>query len=621
MRPLTLGALAVIAMTALHQTDAQTAAPNEGATLYQQRCAACHEGGTRAPGRSALALLNAEVIRETLTNGAMKAQAAGLSGSQIAAIADFLASPATAATPAATGQCAQRAFEGARNAPLWSGWGNGPQQRRFQAFAADIDAQNVSRLQLQWAFAFPGATSASSQPAIAAGRLFVGSMNGNVYSLDAQTGCTYWVFKANVPVRTALSIGRVSSGWAVFFGDQAANAYAVDAESGALLWKVHVGTHPLAIVTGAPLLYGGVLYVPVSSYEELAGASASYGCCTFRGSVSALDASSGKLIWKSYTIADPLRPVRKNKAGTQLYGPSGAAIWSAPSLDPQRHVLYVATGDSYSQPAASTSDAVIAFDSRTGKRLWYRQMTANDIFTIDCGLPVAMRTNCPTRAGPDFDFGASPMLVSLPNGRRALIAAQKSGMVYALDPDRAGAILWQRRVGVGGTLGGVEWGAASDARNAYVAVSDVELSVVSPGTAGAQSSGNGSPAYLLNQAAGGGLFALDLSTGRVRWHAAPSACAKAGCSPAQSAAVTATQQLVFSGALDGHLRAYSAADGRMLWDADTERSYEGVNGVNGSGGSLDGPGPVVAGGMLYVNSGYGSFGKTPGNVLLAYAIR
>jgi polyvinyl alcohol dehydrogenase (cytochrome) len=628
MRPIRLALasiLAILIIFALHRAPAEEpSGSSAGATLYQQRCALCHESRqSRAPARAALANMSPDAIRYALAKGVIQAQGVGLTAAQVDELIAFLvpASSLPLQSAAGAGFCTTKApFENLVGAPHWSGWGNGSQQQRFQsAFAAGIDAQTVADLQLKWAFAFPGANQAASQPAVAGGRVFVGSANGNVYALDARTGCSYWTFHAGAGVRTALSIGPVRTRWAIFFGDQAANAYAIDASNGGLLWKAHLDPHPAAMVTGAPVLYGGVLYVPLSSYEEVAGASAAYPCCTFRGSVSALDATTGKLIWKASTISDPLHPVRKNKSGTQLWGPSGAAVWSSPTIDAQRHALYVTTGDSYSEPAASTSDAFVAFDLKTGKRLWYRQVTANDVYTSDCGFPVAMRTNCPANPGHDFDFGSSPMLVRLSDGRRALIAGQKSGIVYAIDPDRRGAVLWQRRVGQGGPLGGVQWGSATDGRNVYVAVSDVELRLAGAGTAGAQASIFGAP-MLLSPSAGGGLFALDLTTGNIVWRTAHPPCVKPGCSPAQSAAVTAIPRVVFSGGLDGHLRAYSADDGRIIWDVDTERSYQTVDGVVGRGGSLDGPGAVVVSGMLYANSGYAYLGSAPGNVLLAFSV-
>jgi polyvinyl alcohol dehydrogenase (cytochrome) len=464
------------------------------------------------------------------------------------------------------------------------------------AAMAGLRADQVPLLKLKWAFGFPGVGKANAQPAVVGGRIFAGSDSGKVYSLDAGTGCIYWTFKADRPVRSAISIGPVGAKWVAYFGDQHAQAYAVDAATGALLWKVRVEEHPAAMITGAPALYDGRLYVPTSSYEEVTGAAPKYECCKFRGAVTALDAATGKQIWKSYTIAEEPHPVRKNKQGTQLWGPSGAGVWSSPTIDPKKRAVYVVTGDAYSDPAARTSDAFLAFDMDTGKLLWSRQLTEGDAFNLGC--PTG--DNCPETNGPDFDFGCSPNLVDLPNGKRALVAGQKSGMVHAVDPDQQGEVLWSVRVGKGGALGGVQWGNASDGQNVYVAVSDHYAT------------------KNLNEA--GGMFALKLATGERVWSTPPPGCGKPYCSPAQSAAVTLIPGVVFSGSLDGHLRAYATADGRIVWDVDTAVDYQSVNGVKAKGGSLDGPGPTVVGGMLYVNSGYGQFGEMPGNVLLAFSV-
>jgi polyvinyl alcohol dehydrogenase (cytochrome) len=386
------------------------------------------------------------------------------------------------------------------------------------------------------------------------------------------------------------------------------------------VWKRRVDDFLGATITGAPTLADGNLYVVTSSAEEVLGANPKYECCKFRGSVSALNAETGEVRWKSYTIPEEPKPVRKNKIGVQLWGPSGAGVWSSPAVDLKRGVVYVTTGDSYSDPAASTSDAFVAFDLKTGKLLWSRQTTAGDAFTIDCGLPEAMRTNCPEANGPDFDFGSSPILVDLPNGRRALIAGQKSGVVHAVDPDRDGAILWQTRVGKGTALGGVQWGSAYDGTRVYVALSDVQPEVAQPGTPGGQPTVFG-PQMRLNAQAGGGLFALNPATGATIWTRPHPGCGgRPGCSPAQSAAVTAIPGVVFSGGLDGHLRAYASEDGAIIWDMDTVQAYKTVNGVAANGGSLDGPGPVVVGGTVFVNSGYAFVGGIPGNVLLAFSV-
>jgi polyvinyl alcohol dehydrogenase (cytochrome) len=324
-----------------------------------------------------------------------------------------------------------------------------------------------------------------------------------------------------------------------------------------------------------------------------------YACCTFRGSVVALDPQSGNTIWKAYTIPESAKPTgRHNAAGTKLWGPSGAAVWSSPTVDMKSRAIYVATGNAYSEPDSHFSDAVIAFDLISGKMLWSKQLTANDRWNIACVAPD--KDNCPHGPGNDFDFGSPPILRSLPDGRRVLVAGQKSGVAYALDPDHRGKLLWQVRIAHGGPLGGIQWGGGADDAAVYFPRSDWDDS---------------------GPAAGGGLFALDLATGRKLWFSPPPtpACAQqGGCSAAQMAPVTVIPDVVFSGSLDGHLRAYDAHSGAVIWDFDTLHDFTTVNGVKASGGSMNQSGPAIVDGMLYVNSGYDN--ALNGNVLLAFSV-
>ncbi len=583
----------------------------DGAALYKKYCAGCHDvpERSRAPDRAALKRLTPESIFAAQTTGTMVPQATGLSDAERRALAEFLAGRPFSSEPATNlgaGACqgARGAFDPATG-PRWNGWGVDLTNSRFQPAAmAGISAEQARNLKLKWAFGFPGANTAFAQPTVAGGRVFVGSAPGVVYALDAATGCTHWSFQATSAVRTAISIGPVAAArraarrHAAYFGDVQANVYALDAANGELLWKTKVEKHKDARITGAPLLHAGRLYVPVSSWEEGPGRDANYECCHFRGSVVALDAQTGKQIWKTYTIPEEPKPTRKNKAGTQMWGPSGAAVWSSPTLDLKRRLLYVATGNAYTEPEAGTSDSVLALDMETGKMIWARQMTSGDFFTLSCLMPD--KSNCSEPPGPDFDLGNSPILRALPGGKRALVVGQKSGVAYALDPDREGEILWQARVGKGSALGGIMWGPAADERVVYVAVSDV--------ISGPQQAG--------------GLFALELATGKKLWdnRVKPGCTGNRWCTPAQSAAVTLIPGVVFSGAIDGHLRAYSTADGSVIWDFDTAQDFETVNQVKARGGSLDGPGPTVVNGMLYVNSGYGFWAGKPGNVLLAFSV-
>jgi polyvinyl alcohol dehydrogenase (cytochrome) len=508
------------------------------------------------------------------------------------------------------------------SAPHWNGWGVDISQRRFQpGEMAQLAAEDVPRLKLKWAFGFPGADFAFAQPTVMGGRIFVGSQRGKVYSLDANTGCTYWEFDSAAPVRSAITIGPDSVGWLVYFGDQRGNVRAVDVMTGKALWTTLIEDHPAAWVIGSPTLVGATLFVPVSSHEEVMAANPKYPCCSFRGSVVALQASTGKTLWKSYTIAEEPKAGAMSSAGVQLRGPSGAAVWSSPTFDPMKDMIYVTTGDNYSDPPTDTSDAILAFNAVSGKMAWSRQITSGDAFNVACAAKEP-GPNCPAAKGPDLDFGSSAILVSLRNGKRALIGGQKSGVVTAVDPDRSGAILWQTRVGRGGPIGGVQWGSAADDSKIYVAVSDTKFSRVAPGTRGAQTSPfNPNVTWLLDSRTGGGLHALSLETGEEVWQTPHPGCNDVpGCGPAQSAAVTAIPGIVFSGGIDGHLRAYSADHGRIVWDVDTKREYRTVNGVAARGGSMDGPGAVLVGGMLYVGSGYGLWGGTPGNALLAYSV-
>jgi polyvinyl alcohol dehydrogenase (cytochrome) len=356
----------------------------------------------------------------------------------------------------------------------------------------------------------------------------------------------------------------------------------------------------------------GVVFIPAASWEETRSVDLQYPCCTFRGSVTALNVRDGSILWKTFLV-DPPKRTGQTKVGTATFGPSGAGVWSTPTVDNRRGLLYITTGDNYSHPANELSDAFVALDLKTGKVVWSQQTFPKDVYNSACGQKTA---NCPEESGPDYDYGASAMLVRTTSGRDVLVAGQKSGVVFALDPDSKGKILWQARVGKGGTNGGVEWGTASDGRYVYAATSDLVQLIGDTHKVAPVGDAN------LDPAKGGGVTALRIEDGEKVWFAAPVPCAppRPGCSPAQPGAVTAIQGAVLSGSMDGHVRAFSSADGKVLWDFDTAKTFKGVNGVPAKGGALNGAGPVVAGGMVFVNSGYPRQGGTPGNVLLGFGL-
>jgi polyvinyl alcohol dehydrogenase (cytochrome) len=600
-------ALSLILLHLVARPAGQRAAAPSGEAVFNASCLMCHNGDDpRAPALEAMRARGPQAIIDALTSGSMRYQGLALSGDERRAVAEFISGRRLRGTVRGTtaGMCTGRRpplvnpFAGAS----WNGWGATIQNTHFQpADKAGLSAADLPRLHLKWAFGFSDTTSSWAQPAIAGGRLFVGSQNGTVYSLDAATGCVAWTFTAQGGVRAAISIGALGlaarpAGYAAYIADQKGFVYALDAATGRLLWTKKVEDHPLVRLTGSPVLHAGRLYVPTSSYEE-GGRPPGYACCTFRGSVVALNAESGALLWKSYTIADEPRLVRAFADGTELRGPAGGAIWSAPTIDVRRGALYVGVGNTYSGAAQPTTDAILAFDLTTGAMRWSQQMAPStpDVFGCTPGT-----VNCGERPGPDFDFGASPALASLANGRQLIVAGQKSGVVYALDPDRKGRQVWRYRAGGGSGLGGIQWGIAVGDGRVFVPVAEIY---------------NPEP---------GGLHAIDLATGERAWYAAPEppVCGKIdrACSGAQFSAVTAMPGVVFSPSNDGALRAYAATDGAVLWRANTNGTFRTVNGVRARGGSMNGPAPVVAGGMIYIGSGYGAFGLRPGNVLLAYGL-
>jgi polyvinyl alcohol dehydrogenase (cytochrome) len=586
-------------LIALSAFSACIAAPPDGAALYKSRCAVCHDGKPQLhmPSHDDLVSKTPEAIVDAMFRGPMQPQAAGLSDEEGRAIAKFITAKEFSTTNASAmaGQCTAAPKPMTIAATDWNGWGQDLGNSRYQPNPG-LATSDVPKLKVKWAFGFPGDTSAQGQPAVVGGRVFVGSVSGNLYSLDASTGCIYWTYKAGATIRTAIRIEKVGGRFVAFLGDVKANAHAVDAETGKLLWKVKIDDHPVARIVGAPTFYNGRLYVPISSIEEASAMGPSYECCKFRGSVAALDGESGKVLWKSFTVLDPPKPFKTSSTGAQLYGPAGAAVWSSPTIDPKRKLVYAATGDSYTDADFNTSDAVLAFDLDTGKLVWSSQVLAKDNFTMACGQ--AGKANCPETKGPDYDFGTSPALRSI-GGRQLLVIGQKSGILWALDPDDRGKVVWQARVGKGGALGGIEWGHAADDTQAYAAVAD-------------RGKGPGS------------VSAVDLKTGAIAWtKMTPDTGCKPGtpgCQTTMSAAISVIPGIVFAGGVDGHFRAYDTKSGDIVWDYDAAHPYETVNGVPAKGGSFDAPGPVIANGMVYTTSGYGMWGGAAGNVLLAFSV-
>jgi polyvinyl alcohol dehydrogenase (cytochrome) len=581
-------------------THAQT---TKGAVLFENQCASCHGNPSStkpAPEILSLWKMTPEAIYAARTK-APHTTLTGVTDADFNEVAFYLGRrrPDIAKIADAKlmiNQCPGNSPIGDLSSkPLWNGWGNDVSNARFQsAKGAGLTASQIPNLKLKWAFGFPGAEEVYGQPTVAGGRVFVGVDTGAVYSLDAETGCVYWSYQADAGVRTAVSIapvkGKGATKFGIYFGDIRANMYMLDAATGKEIWKVKVEDHPVAKITGAPMLYEDRLYVPVSSQEERsAGWSTVYPCCTFRGSVVALDAANGHTIWKTYPVQDPPKPTSKLANGVQQYGPNGGAIWSTPTLDVKNHAIYVGTGDAYTKPVSPNTDAIMALDMKTGKVIWSVQDTPRDAWLSGCGGEIKSE-NClpPSEIGPDYDFGASPILKTLPNGRRILVAGQKSGMVWGHDPDRDGTVVWKAQLVKKLALGMITFGGAADDQNAYFGLRT------------------------------GAVAAVRMDTGEEKW-STPIPPPPGPGPKGETAAITAIPGAIFSGGWDGMLRAFSTDDGHLLWEYNMIRDYETVNHVPAKGGSMAAAGPTVAGGMLFVGSGYVFTAGTPGNALLVFA--
>jgi len=582
-----------------------------GAQVYRDNCAACHDQGVnRAPQRMILQDMTPAAILHALTSGAMQPQGAALTEEQRRQVSEYLsgrkltAAAQVTAAPACTGAAAR--FD-MREPPPFAGWGlDAASSHAIPGNLGGLHPGNVGRLKLKWAFAFPDSSRARSQPTLAGGAILVGNHNGSVYALDRASGCQRWAYPARAEVRTGIVVSPWRAGDAkarplVYFGDTTGTVYAVNLRDGTLAWSTRADDHPAAIITGTPSLLAGTLYVPVSSNEEAFAATPGYPCCTFRGSVVALDARTGREKWRTWLV-DPAVPQPAAKDGTDQFGPSGVAVWNSPSIDIRRRLLFVATGDNYSNPETGLSDSVVALDLRTGRIRWHYQALAGDTWNVACVFKSS--ANCPDETAADFDFGAGTVLARDKAGRELLFAGQKSGWVYALDP-ATGRLIWKTRAGQGSAVGGVHFGMAATQGQLIVPINDRD--------------GWGPKDF----PASPGLYALDAGTGSFTWKA-PLANVCNGrkfCAPGYGGSVTVTGGLAMIGGDDGHLRIYDAASGRVLWDEDTVRDYPTVNGVAGHGGSISGGvAPLAWQGQLIVPSGYGYAGKMPGNLLLVYSV-
>ncbi len=597
----------------------------KGQALYQQQCNDCHTlPDIKAPQLPTMQQMPFSRIARALEFGIMMQQAAHLTSDERYAIAKYLSSDGGGTRDEWIAQhaCGERDALQVTAGPE-DNWGFGSGNRRSIDAGVDIAGAGVSELELRWSLAIPGATEMRSQPVAADGVLFIGTSNGNVLAVDQENGCIHWRFGADSSIRSSLNLDTTRDGKpTLFFADDLGTVYAITADRGYLRWKKSVRWFPTSIVSGSLAFHDDRLFVPVSSFETALAGSDAYPCCRSHGGVAALDAVNGELLWEYHTTANAM-PHAETSAGTDVWGPSGAAVWTTPAIDAERGRLYIGTAQNMSPPATDTSDAVIALNIDTGEKAWVFQALAGDVWNVACHLGGA---NCPEDHGPDFECGGAITLTRAANGKDIIVAGQKSGFVYALDPDNKGKVLWRQRLSMGTSNGGIHWGVAANADTVWATIADP-------------------PRQREGYVPRPGIYALRLADGQLKW----SLPVERGCDfdpanapriglvemresgPAdpwpecsfyygQSAAPLHANGVLYAGALDGKLRIVDADSGELLRVINTKRRYQASNDVDGHGGAIDLSGVVVDGRRLFVYSGYGMFGQMPGNVLLAYEL-
>ena len=582
-----------------------------GKQLYIENCAGCHEAQVyKAPHTTWLELMSPQVLYRSITEGIMQSQAAHLSDGDKQHIVEYITQMRLGDPNAGpeVAWCEDSASEFTElDESQLSGWGHDT-RRYVSSEAAGFSRSQISDLELKWSFGFPASTRARSQPTIAMDAVFVGSQDGTVYAFDLETGCVRWTYAARAEVRTGITLGNrgPESTPTAYFGDIIANLYAVDANTGELIWQTSPDEHHSATLTGTPAFANGNLYVPVSSLEVVTAANPDYACCTFRGHVVAVDGNDGSMLWDSYAIPYAPSSVGTTSVGTDMMGPSGAPVWTSPTIDVEKNLLIFGTGENYSSPADANSDAVIAVALDSGERLWSRQTFPGDAWNVACMM--ADNPNCPEEDGPDYDQASSPLLVDIGGGKTVVVAGQKDGRVFALDWETGQSKLWEVKLGRGSIQGGVHFGMAADGTTVYVPINDMN------------DTRNGE--WLDPETARPGVSAVDAATGEVLWsHVQNNVCGEGRpfCDPGVSAAITATDGAVIAGHLDGVIRIYDGPTGDIIWSYDTTNPVEGTNGVTATGGGMSGSGPALGAGHMVINSGYGLYNHEAGNALLVFA--
>ncbi|MGH1470985.1 MAG: PQQ-binding-like beta-propeller repeat protein [Cellvibrionaceae bacterium] len=601
-------------------------AEHAGKAVYDKACAACHNNPkeTKAPDFDTLKAMRVQTISYAITEGKMQTQASGLSTQEKLALVDFLVGRNTTSDDWANAMMCPKERELDLSTPHQKasvahfGFDN-KNHRALSKEQAGLSTSDFPHLELAWTMAFPKATTMRSQAAVVGTTLFLPVADtSKVFAIDiAGEPCLQWVYTSPAPLRTSAAFGTLPNGRQVIAtSDVASTVHLIDATTGEGIWTQNVAVSQFSITTGTPVIFQDKVIVPVSQYEISLGANPKHVCCKSHGAVTALDVETGEKLWTAHTMPDA-KPVRDRGDGQMIWGPSGAPIWGSPAIDEKRGLIYVGTGEATSEPAHKNTDAILAIDLKDGSIKWSFQATANDIFVMGCG-PTRGGPNCPkpgTTVARDVDFGAQPIIAKNSKGKDIILAGQKSGTVWALDPDDNGKVIWRKDIGEGSPLGGIHWGIAFKDNHVFAPINRPY---------GFRPSAN------IDKSIKPGMNAINIDTGEISW----SYNAEPDCSGDRkermrscknnigfSGAPTIIDGAVVTGSLDGFLRAFNRSTGQLLWQFDTAQVFESINGIEAKGGSIDNASIVAANGYLFVNSGYGMFGQVPGNVMLAFKIK
>ncbi len=604
-----------------HQGLAQNEHP--GKEIYDKACAACHNNPkeTKAPALDTLKAMRFQTISYAISEGKMQTQASGLNTEEKFQLVDFLVGrDATSDDWTTTLMCPKDRNLNITTAPSVAHFGfNNENHRALTKEQAGLSTSDFSNLELAWSIAFPKATTMRSQAAVVGTTLFLPVADASkVFAIDiAGTPCLQWVYSSPAPMRSSAAFGELSDGRKVIAtADLASVVHLIDATTGEGIWTQNVAVSQYSVTTGTPVIFDDKVIVPVSQYEISLGANPKHECCKSHGAVTAINALTGEKTWTAHTMPNA-QPIRDRGDGQMIWGPSGAPIWGSPAIDEKRGLIYVGTGEATSEPAHKNTDAILAIDLKDGSIKWSFQATANDIFVMGCG-PTRGGPNCPkpeTTVARDVDFGAQPIIAKNSKGKDIILAGQKAGTVWALDPDNNGEVIWRTGIGEGSPLGGIHWGIAFDGKQVFAPIN--------------RPYGFG-PTPNIDKSLKPGMYTLDVDTGDILWRYNPEPDCSGdrkermrGCQNniGFSGAPTIIDGAIVTGSLDGFLRAIDRKTGKLLWQFDTAQTFETINKINGKGGSIDNASIVAANGYLFVNSGYGMFGQTPGNVMLAFKVK